>query len=253
MADPKLTREQYLELRLQGKTRKEIAKQHDYTLSHLENYWLKKWDIKDPIQEEVAIAEAFAPASSEGEPAGSTAPDNHTAPTGLIAYNTALEDLAAKIKRLEAERDDFASGILERDREISKLMQAIATVTEDFEKAGKVSEQQWQERVKALEKSIAELEIEREMLLSTIELAATPTPETEGDPVNHPAHYTAGSIEAIDAIEAALTGLSGGQAYNTGAAIKYLWRWSRKGGAEDLRKARWYIDRLLAGLEADAG
>lgn len=68
------------------------------------------------------------------------------------------------------------------------------------------------------------------------------------DNVNHPDHYTAGGVECIDAIDAATTGLVGGQAYNTGAAIKYLWRWSRKNGIEDLRKARWYIDRLIAGL-----
>ena len=35
-----------------------------------------------------------------------------------------------------------------------------------------------------------------------------------------------------------------------GNAIKYLWRFDRKGGAEDLRKARWYIDRLIEEWEA---
>lgn len=73
------------------------------------------------------------------------------------------------------------------------------------------------------------------------------------DPVNRPAHYTAGKVECIDAIDSATIGLTGGQAYSTGAAIKYLWRWSRKGGVEDLRKARWYIDRLIAELEVEAG
>mgnify|MGYP003151696459 FL=1 len=65
------------------------------------------------------------------------------------------------------------------------------------------------------------------------------------DPVNHPAHYTGGSIECIDAIEAAVASLPGPQAVSTGAAIKYLWRWKVKGGVEDLRKARWYIDHLI--------
>lgn len=65
------------------------------------------------------------------------------------------------------------------------------------------------------------------------------------DNVNHPSHYIAGTIECIDAIDAALTGLSGSNAYNTGAAIKYLWRWTRKNGVEDLRKAVWYINRLI--------
>lgn len=68
------------------------------------------------------------------------------------------------------------------------------------------------------------------------------------DSVNHPQHYTAGGIECIDALEAATEGLTGIEAVCTANAIKYLWRWKRKNGAEDLQKAQWYIDRLLKGL-----
>jgi hypothetical protein len=63
--------------------------------------------------------------------------------------------------------------------------------------------------------------------------------------VNHPAHYNAGNIECIDAIEEAVKGLDGKEAFATGNAIKYLWRWKRKGGKEDLKKAVWYINRLI--------
>lgn len=65
------------------------------------------------------------------------------------------------------------------------------------------------------------------------------------DMVNHPPHYTAGKVECIDALEAATVGLTGIDAVCTAAAIKYLWRWKQKGGTEDLKKARWYINRLL--------
>lgn len=65
------------------------------------------------------------------------------------------------------------------------------------------------------------------------------------DMVNHPSHYTAGGIECIDALAAATAGLEGIEAVCTANAIKYLWRWKKKGGMEDLRKARWYINRLL--------
>lgn len=65
------------------------------------------------------------------------------------------------------------------------------------------------------------------------------------DSVNHPAHYTQGGIECIDAIEAAVSELSGIEAVCTGNAIKYLWRWKQKNGVEDLKKARWYINRLI--------
>jgi hypothetical protein len=65
------------------------------------------------------------------------------------------------------------------------------------------------------------------------------------DNVNHPAHYTAGGVECIDALEAATHGLRGIDAVCTANAIKYLWRWKMKGGVEDLRKATWYINRLI--------
>ena len=73
--------------------------------------------------------------------------------------------------------------------------------------------------------------------------------EKMSDNVNHPAHYTQGGIECIDAIEAAVTGLNGIEAVCTGNAIKYLWRWKQKNGIEDLKKARWYVDRLIAERE----
>jgi hypothetical protein len=63
------------------------------------------------------------------------------------------------------------------------------------------------------------------------------------DNVNHPPHYNQGSIECIDAIKAA-TG-SGFVKYCTGNVIKYLWRYDNKGGLEDLKKAAWYLDRLI--------
>lgn len=73
------------------------------------------------------------------------------------------------------------------------------------------------------------------------------------DNVNHPSHYTAGSIEAIDAIEAATTGLDGFEGMLTGNTIKYLWRWKHKNGVEDLRKAAWYLNRLIKMQEASGG
>jgi hypothetical protein len=59
------------------------------------------------------------------------------------------------------------------------------------------------------------------------------------DPVNSPAHYTQGEMEVITAIE----GL--GLDYHQGNVLKYVARYRYKNGIEDLRKAKWYIDRLL--------
>lgn len=74
------------------------------------------------------------------------------------------------------------------------------------------------------------------------------------DPVSHPAHYTQGKVECIDAIEAATTSLEGPAAFLAGTAIKYLWRWHHKRKPlEDLRKARWYLDRLIKHQEQAEG
>lgn len=69
------------------------------------------------------------------------------------------------------------------------------------------------------------------------------------DMVNSPAHYTKGNIECIDAIEEVVAGLAGMEAMCTGNAIKYLWRWKHKNGVEDLKKAKWYIERLIDGID----
>ena len=69
------------------------------------------------------------------------------------------------------------------------------------------------------------------------------------DMVNHPVHYTQGGIECIDALKAATVSKTGIEAVCTANAIKYLWRYEEKNGIEDVKKARWYIDRLIRELE----
>ena len=66
------------------------------------------------------------------------------------------------------------------------------------------------------------------------------------DNVNHPSHYTQGKIECIDAIEEATKGLFGISAVCVANVIKYIWRYKFKNGIEDLKKARWYLDKLIA-------
>ncbi|MFD1176877.1 DUF3310 domain-containing protein [Paenibacillus puldeungensis] len=68
---------------------------------------------------------------------------------------------------------------------------------------------------------------------------------TKPDNVEYPSHYIAGKIECIDAIEAATEGLTGFEGSLTGNIIKYMWRWKRKNGIEDLKKARWYLNKLI--------
>jgi len=72
------------------------------------------------------------------------------------------------------------------------------------------------------------------------------------DVVNSPPHYKAGGIEAIEGIEASMApeAFAG---YLKGNVMKYLWRYEKKGKPiEDLKKARWYLDRLIGLRERKA-
>lgn len=70
------------------------------------------------------------------------------------------------------------------------------------------------------------------------------------DNVNHPDHYKAGGIETIDYLEAKL-GKEGFEGYCVGNILKYTSRYKHKNGLEDLKKAQWYINRLVESKEQD--
>ena len=65
----------------------------------------------------------------------------------------------------------------------------------------------------------------------------------EKDNVNHPPHYNKGGLEAIDYIEQQLE--DGFADYLEGNVLKYIHRWRYKNGIEDLRKAEWYLKKLI--------
>jgi len=74
------------------------------------------------------------------------------------------------------------------------------------------------------------------------------------DMVNSPPHYNQ-TIECIDAMKAMSDSITlpSHQSYCWQNIFKYLWRWPYKNGVEDLRKCRWYLDRLIKEVEsADA-
>lgn len=70
----------------------------------------------------------------------------------------------------------------------------------------------------------------------------------QDDKVNHPNHYKSGGLEVIDIIEAKLSPeqLKG---YYLGNIMKYVFRHEYKDGITDLKKARWYLDRLIKNVE----
>lgn len=64
------------------------------------------------------------------------------------------------------------------------------------------------------------------------------------DNVEHPAHYTSGSIECIDAM-AETQGIEAVKNFCICNAFKYLWRHDRKNGVEDVKKAVWYLNKFI--------
>lgn len=82
--------------------------------------------------------------------------------------------------------------------------------------------------------------------------------------VSEPLHYTSGAIECKDAMAAMMgnshcakscdkdlqfSKLSPIAFFWWGAAFKYLWRWSRKNGTQDLEKCKQCIDFLISEVE----
>lgn len=64
------------------------------------------------------------------------------------------------------------------------------------------------------------------------------------DEVDHPAHYTQGGIECIDAIRAALTPEEF-RGYCKGSVLAYVWRERWKGGDQSLLKSVWYLNKAV--------
>ena len=77
------------------------------------------------------------------------------------------------------------------------------------------------------------------------------TVEVLEDPVNRPAHYTKGGIECIEAIKASMSAEEYA-GFLKGQIIKYVWRYRHKGKpVEDLKKANFYLDRLIRETEGE--
>lgn len=79
-----------------------------------------------------------------------------------------------------------------------------------------------------------------EKVVKAIEEPEVKVTPKEEDVINHPSHYTRGNIEVIDFIEDQQL------PYHLGNVIKYIARAGHKGDKlEDLKKARWYLDRYI--------
>ena len=66
--------------------------------------------------------------------------------------------------------------------------------------------------------------------------------------VNRPPHYIQGAVECLDAIAASMSpeAFAG---FLKGNALKYIWRYDKKGGVQDLEKAAFYLKKLTSSLD----
>ena len=68
------------------------------------------------------------------------------------------------------------------------------------------------------------------------------------DNVNSPSHYKKGDIECIDGIKSSMS-IEAFKGYCKGSILKYIWRYEEKGGVESLKKALWYLNKLIEVVE----
>lgn len=84
--------------------------------------------------------------------------------------------------------------------------------------------------------------LEREEATRAVEEA--PSTASLYNIVSRPRHYTSGEVECIDAIKSMCT-----REQYIGSlratVVGYVWRYDKKNGVEDLKKAAWYLDRLI--------
>ena len=87
-------------------------------------------------------------------------------------------------------------------------------------------------------------EEEEETIQLTDTKSVLPEPNMLSNDAINPNHYKSGNMECIDALAETL-GSEGIKAFCKGNVIKYLWRYEKKNGVEDLRKAQWYLNKLI--------
>lgn len=210
-----LTKDILIEQVAKGETLSSIERAWGMKYNTIHN-WVKKWGLKgiNPAKAQELLDELKQPVMREKDALQNDAvkAEVYQQTTEMLKKEkSALEDDLAKVR---SELEQAVSKIYDLERQLSLSREANSALKDEYDR----------------------LLQEREEL---------PTAQEPYDPVNHPSHYTRGDIECIDAIEAATAGLSGPEAYSTGAAIKYLWRWKHKNGREDLQKAVWYVNRLI--------
>ena len=207
---------------------------HCNTLSNLLND--KQGGIKPATQEKLALVLKV----SQGEIQACVAAMN---PLKKVVNKKSLAKQKPKKEKPEPEPEELPFDDLpEQEPEEGEDMKWFADIPKE-EAPTKVKVKAIQELEKVAEENSGTIKKHVEEILEPFR----PVNETNiayDDSVNHPSHYTQGTVECIDAIESSMTPEEF-RGYLKGCLMKYIWRYQHKGGMEDLKKARWYLDRLI--------
>jgi len=210
------------------------------------HYWLQKWGLKgikgeqaQQLLDEIQIDQsAVHKAELAADPERPTdIPGSAEIVQGLKNHELIeqlkkeLAEKTAEVERLKtanAQAVALAGQTAEKHlAEIEQLKKTVAQLEEE--------NKYWMGQAEGLGHEADRLREERDALLQTVERAVD---------TNSPVR-----IELMHVIESAVIGLTGIEAYCTGAAIQHLWNWK---GVEDLRTARWCLDQLIREREAEA-
>ena len=133
---------------------------------------------------------------------------------------------AARLMRHEVVEDDQSVAVANEIQKISDAAKESAKIIQDYLNKGEEAN---------MDKPLKDQQAKAEAGKLKIDM------------VNHPAHYTAGSVECIDALESMSVGYQDTiQAALAWQVVKYIWRSPLKGKQlEDLQKAQFYLNRLI--------
>ncbi|EAC5530991.1 DUF3310 domain-containing protein [Listeria monocytogenes] len=105
------------------------------------------------------------------------------------------------------------------------------------------------EKYKATQDEVAKWYDDAANIMKVISARGLSMKNENNDNVNNPAHYNTGGIETLDYIKAKVKDYP---SYAAGNILKYVSRYEHKNGIEDLKKAQFYLNDLIAELETGA-
>lgn len=119
--------------------------------------------------------------------------------------------------------------LIDEDNFVPCIIDLLKEIIEDIDFRMPTTARDWKKKVNAKSKHLADIVYEI---------------DSKNDIVNHPGHYETGKFECIDVMQEAL-GVEAVKDFCVCNAFKYIYRHKRKNGLEDIKKAKWYIDKYL--------